>query len=347
MKTIILIGGQGTRLRPFTLEQPKCLLPVVNRPLISYQFALLKKYGIKEVILAARHEQPGLAEIARTGKSFSLSVKFSLEKIALGTAGAIRKAAELLKSREPVLVFNGDFIADINLERVIKLHQEKKACATVVLTKVENPSSYGLVVMDGEGKVKSFVEKPGPTEIVTDTINAGVYVLSQKALAGIPSGKNVSIERESFPYFLAQGENVIGCVHYGYWIDVGSIESFWKASRDILDGRLARDLVPETKEEKPEEKVVVEGKLSVGCRALIKPGVILRGYVVIGAESYVGENCVLEDTVLFSRVIVKESTSIRKSFIGKGSMVGANARLENAVAGPGSYLSDFSCLGSF
>ncbi|MCM8757399.1 MAG: nucleotidyltransferase family protein, partial [Candidatus Omnitrophica bacterium] len=146
MKALILIGGQGTRLRPFTLNRCKCLLPLVNRPLITYQLALLKRFGFKEVVLAANASQPGLSEITRLGKEFSLSVKLSLEKSPLGTAGAIRNAAPFFKKEKAILVFNGDFVADFNLERIIALHQERNPVATIILAKVRNPSSYGLVV---------------------------------------------------------------------------------------------------------------------------------------------------------------------------------------------------------
>jgi len=342
MKAIILAGGEGTRLRPFTLMRPKCLLPLVNRPLLSYQFSLLKKYGIGEVVLAVRAGQPGLAEITRLGQSFSLSVKFSVEKSPLGTAGAVRQAMSLFRSREPFLVFNGDFVADFNLERVVRIHQEKKAWATIVLTRVEKPSDYGLVVLEETGVVKNFVEKPKAEEVVTDTINAGAYVLSQEVVEAIPSGRNVSIERETFPALLKSGKPVIGYIHYGYWLDVGSLPTFWKATVDILEGRLSPELIPPVQEEKPVGSVKVEGKVCLGRRGLIKPGVVLRGYVVIGNECYVGENCLLEDVVLFDRAAVRASTRLHHSLIGQATIVGANCSLKGAVIGDGSYLSDFS-----
>jgi len=333
MKALILLGGLGTRLRPFTLKTPKSLLPVANRPLITYQLALLKKCGIDDIVLATGYKSRDFSRVLATARSLGMKVVVSEEEKPLGTAGAIRHAARFLKGAEPFLVFNGDSLADFNLERIISFHREHHAAATICLAKVGDPSSYGLVLLDKASNVNRFIEKPKPEEIVADTINAGLYVLSSDVLAAIPGNKPVSIERETFPFLMEKGKAVCGYVHHGYWLDVGTVASFRKANFDVLEGRLA---VPVP------GPAVAAGTVLKGNGVVFGADVECRGRVIIGDGCFIGGKTVLEDVILFPDVSILSRSVVRKSIVGSGVSIGADCTIENSVIADGSVLNDFS-----
>src|SRR6476620_1858392 len=235
MKALLLVGGQGTRLRPLTLHQPKSIVPIFNRPFLHYQLDLLKQVPeIDEVILSLNYQPRRIEEIFGDGGESGLPIRYAVEPAPLGTAGAVRYAGESL--RESVVVFNGDVLTEVDLAAVIALHRERKAKATIVLTPVDNPTAYGLVETDAHGNVTRFLEKPNADEITCDTINAGIYVLEPDTFDRIPKDTPWSIDRSFFPSLIERKEAFVAYVYRGYWIDIGTPEKYMQVHGDIMDG---------------------------------------------------------------------------------------------------------------
>ncbi|MDD3726277.1 MAG: NDP-sugar synthase, partial [Candidatus Ratteibacteria bacterium] len=204
MKALFLSGGEGTRLRPFTLTIPKPLLPVANIPLVAYQFELLKRHSITDIVVGVGYKTGHFKKtVAEISKKMGVKTALSVEDIPLGTGGGLRNAYPFFKKEKEVfVVFNGDVITNLNLDRMISFHKEKGAYATIGLVKVSDPSPYGLVIADTDMSVRKFIEKPERNEITTDTINAGVYIFSAEIFSDIPPNKNVSLEKEVFPLLI-------------------------------------------------------------------------------------------------------------------------------------------------
>ncbi len=350
MKALLLIGGFGTRMRPFTLTTPKALLPVVNIPFIKYQFHLLKKYNIDEVILGVGYKGEEFKKIVNIGKKMGLKVYLSYESKPLGTAGGIRNAYKFLKGKEPFFVFNGDILADFNLEKILNFHKEKNAYVTIGLVKVDNPSAFGLVITDENGKITKFIEKPKAEEIVSDTINAGVYVFQPEVLEEIPPGKNVSVEKETFPQILEKGKEMFGYVHYGYWLDVGTIDKFKKANFDVLDGKISlaykgseRNVEVDPSSSVP-GNILVDGKLVVGKNVMVKNGLKIEGKVIVGEDCFIGENCEIENSIIFRKTIIGNNCKIKNSIIGSEVIIKDNCDIKNISLADRSLIYDFTKL---
>src|SRR5919206_1561265 len=238
MRAILLAGGKGTRLRPLTIHTPKPIVPIFDRPFLHYQLDLLKLVPeIDEVILSLNYQPRRIEEIFGDGGDSGLAIRYVVEPSPLGTAGAVRYAGESL--HESVVVFNGDVFTQVDLAAVIRLHRERRAKATIVLTPVDNPTAYGLVETDADGNIRRFLEKPKPDEITTNNINAGIYVLEPETFDRIPSDVSWSIERSYFPSLIERGETFVAYVYNGYWIDIGTPEKYTQVHRDIMDGRFA------------------------------------------------------------------------------------------------------------
>src|SRR6266581_2773554 len=236
MKAILLAGGKGTRLRPLTVHTPKPIVPILNRPFLYYQIDLLKQIPeIDEVILSLNYQPRRIEEIFGEGEGIGIRVRYVVEPMPLGTGGAIRYAGDSLT--ESVVVFNGDVLTEVDLAAVLRLHRERKAKATIVLTPVDNPRAYGLVETDRDGNIRRFLEKPGDRDITCNTINAGIYVLEPDTFDRIPKDVAWSIERSFFPSLVERGETFVASIYRGYWIDIGTSEKYMQVHRDIMDGR--------------------------------------------------------------------------------------------------------------
>src|SRR6187200_1719589 len=236
MKAILLAGGKGTRLRPLTIHTPKPIVPIFNRPFLHYQLDLLKQVPeIDEAILSLNYQPRRIEEIFGDGSDTGLGIRYVVEPTPLGTGGAIRYAGE--KLRESVVVFNGDILTQVDLGAVIRLHRERGARATIVLTPVANPTAYGLVETDEQGNILRFVEKPQADQITCDTINAGIYVLEPDTFERIPKDTPWSIERSFFPSLIERKESFVAYVYRGYWIDIGTPAKYLQVHHVIMDGR--------------------------------------------------------------------------------------------------------------
>jgi NDP-sugar pyrophosphorylase family protein len=332
MKAVILAGGEGTRLRPLTLSAPKPVVPVVDRPFLRHQLDLLAGAGIHEVVFSLAYRPERIQAVFGDGSAFGFKIHYAVEDSPLGTGGAVKNAEPFLDERTVVL--NGDVLSDLDLPAVVAAHDARKASASIVLAPVSNPAAFGLVETDPDGRVRRFLEKPKPEEITTDTINAGVYVLETRVLELIPPAVRHSIERAFFPALLARGDLVLGPVHRGYWIDIGTPEKYLQVHRDILGGAFAVTLSG-----RHEHGGVVDPKARIAEGALLRP------------PFYVGPGCVVEagaeigpSTSLAAEVTVAAGARVRDSVLWRGTVVGAEATLDGALVGPGVRIGRASSL---
>jgi NDP-sugar pyrophosphorylase family protein len=350
MKAILLAGGKGTRLRPLTIHTPKPIVPIFNRPFLHYQIDLLKQVPeIDEVILSLNYQPRRIEEVFGDGAEVGIKIRYVVEPVPLGTAGAVKYAGENLT--DSVVVFNGDVLTQIDLAAVLALHRERRAKATIVLTPVENPSAYGLVETDGERNITRFLEKPKPEEITTNHINAGIYVLEPDTFDRIPSDVAWSIERSYFPSLIERGETFVAYVYDGYWIDIGTPEKYTQVHRDIMDGRYvaapfsglggARTAV--APDARVEEGAVLAGPCFVDEGALVKAGARVGPYAVVGRQTQIEENAIVEGAIVWPNCRISRDAEVRNAILGRHCHVGRHVTLDHgAVLGDRTTLTDYT-----
>jgi NDP-sugar pyrophosphorylase family protein len=349
MRAVILAGGEGTRLRPLTLTTPKPVVPVVDRPFLRHQLDLLARAGVREVVFSVAYRPERIEAVFGDGSALGLHIRYAVEDTPLGTGGAVRNAWPLLDER--TIVLNGDVLTDVDLGDVVARHDAEGASATILLTPVPNPAAYGLVETDSGGRVLRFLEKPRPDQITTDTINAGIYVLETRILDLMPEGVNHSIERGFFPALLARGDRVLGPVHRGYWIDIGTPEKYLQVHRDILSRRFPVPLDGEPRAggfvhpaARVSPEALLDGPFYVGPGCEVEAAARLGPDAVLVADVRVRGGAALRDSVLWRGVEAGRDCEVRGSLIGPGVRLGRNSVVREAVLGEGSVVSDYSRL---
>jgi mannose-1-phosphate guanylyltransferase len=348
MKAILLAGGKGTRLRPLTVHTPKPIVPILDRPFLYHQIDQLKQIPeIDEVILSLNYQPRRIEEIVGEGEGLGVRVRYVVEPMPLGTGGAVRYAGDSL--RESVVVFNGDVLTQVDLAAVLRLHRERKAKATIVLTPVENPRAYGLVETDGEHNIKRFLEKPGESEITCNTINAGIYVLEPDTFDRIPKDTAWSIERSFFPSLIERGETFVAYVYDGYWIDIGTPAKYLQVHRDIMDGHYSappfngKSLAWISPDAKVDEGVEVQGPCFIDEGAVIKAGARILPYSVIGRQSHIEERAVIDGSIVWPNAWIGEEAALHGSILGRNCHVGRNAVIHSPVVlGDKTIITDYS-----
>src|ERR1044072_8953041 len=231
MQALILAGGKGTRLRPLTMHTPKPIVPIAGAPFLLYQLDLLKRADVRDVILSLSYQPHKIEDKLGDGTDYNVRISYTVEASPLGTAGAYRNAAGLI--RETTVIFHGDVLTDIDMNEVIRLHRQRDAAATIVLTPVANPTAYGLVETDSEDHVRRFLEKPKPEEVTCDTINAGIYILEPRVLDYIPEGGPFMFEYGVVPHLRERREPFYAYTWRGYWRDIGTASSYLQANMDV------------------------------------------------------------------------------------------------------------------
>jgi NDP-sugar pyrophosphorylase family protein len=351
MKAILLAGGKGTRLRPLTIHTPKPIVPIFNRPFLHYQLDLLKQVPeIDEVILSLNYQPRRIEEIFGDGGDTGLSIRYMVEPVPLGTAGAVRYAGESL--HDSVVVFNGDVLTEVDLAAVIRLHREREARATIVLTPVANPTAYGLVESDEQGNIRRFVEKPKADDITCDTINAGIYVLEPETFDRIPTDTPWSIERSFFPSLIERGERFVAHVYRGYWIDIGTPEKYIQVHRDIMDGRYhARPFGADSggawvsPQARIEEGATIESPCFIDEGVVVKAGAHVGPYSVIGRQCHIEEHAIVDRAIVWANCRISQEAIVRRSIIGRHCHIGRSAMVEDGVVlGDKSVVTDYSRL---
>ena len=329
----MLAGGEGTRLRPLTYTTPKPLLPIANRPFLEHQLAWLAGHGVDEVVLSLGYRPDAFAGRFPDGVFYpgtprtpgaGVRLRYAVEPEPLGTAGAIRFAASGLEGGR-LIVCNGDILTDLDLSALVRFHTERGAEATIALTRVEDPSAFGVVPTDEDGRVLGFVEKPAPGAAPTDWVNAGTYVLEASVLDAIPDGRAVSIERETFPGLLEQGRSLYAMPSPAYWLDIGTPAKYLQANADLLAGRTM--LAAPDSDVDPAADVT--GSV-VGARAEVGKGArVLRSVLLEGAR--VGPGAEVADSIIGAGASVGDGAVVKDlSIVGPGAEVAAGARLAGA-----------------
>jgi mannose-1-phosphate guanylyltransferase len=319
VQALILAGGEGTRLRPLTYTVPKPVLPLAGRPHVAYVIDWLVRHGVDDVVVSCGHLAEGMRH-ALAELEPGVEIRYAEEPDARGTAGAIRFAEEMLGDR--FLVLNGDVLCDLDLTALIDQHERTGARATIALYPVDDPSGYGLVHRQEDGEITEFLEKPAPDQFDTDEINAGAYLLERSVLEWIPPDRAVSIEREVFPELI--GDGLYGIRLEGYWIDIGTPERFLEANWDILERRVETVIGEE-----------LDSALMVGERCEIAPDAELRVPCVIGPDSFVGSEAVIERSVLLEGCTIGDGARLSNSILSVGVTVEPGAELDGAVVGEG------------
>ncbi len=322
LEAILLVGGQGTRLRPLTVSVPKPLLPTAGVPFLAHQLARAAASGITRVVLATAYRADMFAEVLGDGSAFGLELDFVYEAEPLDTGGGIRNAAACLRSRpdDPVVVLNGDVLSGHDLQAQLAVHRKADAAVTLHLVEVPDPARFGCVPTDADGRVTAFLEKtPDP---VTSQINAGCYVFTRRFIDQMPAGRRLSVERETFPALIAGGEVVMGYLETAYWLDVGTPAAFVRGSCDLVLGRLHSPAMP-----------APCGQALLLPGAVVDPSARLSGGTVAGLGCVVGPRARLDGAVLFDGVTVGEDAQVSASVIGNRARIGAGAILADVVIG--------------
>ena len=329
MKAVVMAGGEGTRLRPLTSNQPKPMVPIVGKPCMEHILDLLRQHGMNEVVVTLAFMPQAIRTYFGRGESLDMDVDYSVEEQPLGTAGSVKLAERRLD--ETFLVISGDALCDVDLTSLVAAHRAKGAAVTIGLKSVDNPLEFGIVVTDEEGRVERFLEKPSWGQVFSDTINTGIYVLEPEVLRHVPGDRPYDFSKELFPLLLEMGRPIYGHVLDGYWQDIGNLEQFRQANFDALDGRVRLDV----------------------------PGLQLRGNVWVSEEvdidaiegvagpAFIGANCRIADSasigaysVLSRGVIVREGTRVVRSVVDAGTYLGRSSVVEGAIIGRGCDVRD-------
>jgi len=343
MKAVVLVGGEGTRLRPLTYTTPKQMLPVVEVPMIERVVGHLAAHGVTDVVLSLGYRPDAFVEGYPDGRCAGTTLTYVIESEPLDTAGAIRFAATEAGIGETFLVFNGDVLTDLDITALIEFHRQRGAEATIGLTPVADPSAFGVVPTDANGRVDAFIEKPAPGTAPTNLINAGSYVLEASVLSRIPGDRRVNIERETFPAMVANG-TLYALASEGYWLDVGTPERYLAATRDLLEGRRPGSPAPGASEHAPGVWTLgaasVDGELRhslAGSGARIAKGAEVDTSV-IGRDAVVDGGAIVQRSVLLAGAQVGKRAEIVDCIIGPGARIGARARLQESVVGAGAVV---------
>ncbi len=336
-----MAGGEGTRLRPMTANQPKPLLPVVNRPIMEHVLRLLKRHGITETVVTVQFLAALVRNYFGDGDELGMRLQYATEDIPLGTAGSVKNAAARL-SDDRFLVISGDALTDIDLSDMVRFHRENSALVTIGLKRVPNPLEFGIIIVDDLGRVQRFLEKPTWGQVFSDTVNTGIYVMEPEVLGDVATGEPVDWAADVFPRLLERGAPIYGYVADGYWEDVGTHESYLKAQADVLSGKVKLDIggfelspgVWVAGSASVEPDAVLKGPLFIGEYAKVEAGAELREFTVLGNNAVVREGAFLHRAVIHNNVYLGPGTHLRGCVIGKSTDVMSGARIEeNAVIG--------------
>jgi mannose-1-phosphate guanylyltransferase len=338
MQALILAGGKGTRLRPLTVYTPKPIVPICNRAFLLYQIDTLKRAGVTDITLSLSYQPEKIEQLLGDGSNFGVKLKYTVEPQPMGTAGAYKFAEDLI--REPTVVFNGDILTDLDLKTVIRQHKERKAIATIVLTPVEDPSMYGVVETDPEGRVLRFLEKPKPEDTTCRNINAGTYVLEPSVLDLIPKGENHSFEYGLFPNLLKRGEPFFAHIpQRTYWLDIGTPARYLQAHQDMLANRVTRFHLKDRRgnfDSATHSEIDELSMIADDCT--IKPGTEIINSV-LGQGCYIEERARIENSVIWSHTRVGTASQINQAIIGRGCHIG-----RSTIVGAGAVLGDKTSL---
>jgi len=331
MKAIILVGGEGTRLRPLTYSVVKPMVPVANRPFIEHVIRKLALHGIDEIVLAMGYKPDSIYAYFKDGRGLDVKLTYSLEERPLGTAGAVKHAGGHVD--DTIFVLNGDCFSDIDYSDMLSRHMSNKATATIALTHVDDPTRFGVVETDNAGRVLRFIEKPAWKDVTSHWINAGVYILEPEVMDYIPDNQFYMFENGVFPRLLDRGEPFYTYHNKAYWIDMGTPEQYHRINNDVLQGKCfsplhtARDIIiAEGCEIHPSARLAGPVMLAQGCR--VGAGACITGPSIIGHGCRISREAVIENSLLWDHITVGEGAIIINSIIASGAKIDKRQRLE-------------------
>ena len=322
MKAVVMAGGEGTRLRPLTSNQPKPMVPIVGKPCIEHIVELLRTHGMDEVVVTLAFMPQAIRSYFGDGESLGVNIEYSVEELPLGTAGSVRLASEKLD--DTFLVISGDALCDVDLGALVDRHKETGAAVTIGLKSVDNPLEFGIVVTDDDGKVERFLEKPSWGQVFSDTINTGIYVLEPEVLTHVPADGPYDFSKELFPLLLEMGRPIYGHVMEGYWQDIGNLDQYRQANFDALDETVRLNI----------EGVRLRGNVWIGEGADIHDVEEIEGPAFIGNHCRITRDASIGPyTVLSNGVTLRERARTTRSIIDAATHVGRSALIEGAILG--------------
>jgi len=346
IKAVLMAGGKGNRIRPLTLSRPKPLIPIANRPMIEYIVEKLKKFDVNEFVVTLSYLKDQIRNLL--DKNYSdLNIKYSVEKNPLGTAGGVKKAAKHID--DTFFVLSGDVLVDVDLNEILHFHKKNKALATIVLTPVEDPSQYGIAVLDNKNQIVKFLEKPSANEVFSKIANTGTYVLEPEILDYIPTDGESDFSNDIFPQLIEENAGVYGFIHDGYWNDIGRPKTYLQANYDVLNQKIKLN---------PNGKKLAEGVGRLGDMWAeddvdIKKRTRLIGPVAIGSGCVIEKNCVIgQNTSIGDNVHLEKNTTVKGSVIFPDSEVKEGSYLKNCIVDSyctierGSFIESGAILGS-
>jgi mannose-1-phosphate guanylyltransferase/phosphomannomutase len=329
VKAVVMAGGEGTRLRPLTSNQPKPMVPVVGKPCMEHIVELLREHGFEDIVVTLAFMPQAIRSYFGDGESLGVRIEYSVEELPLGTAGSVRLASGKLD--DTVLVISGDALCDVDLTRLVAFHREHEAAVTIGLKAVENPLEFGIVVTDETGRVERFLEKPSWGQVFSDTINTGIYVLEPEVLRHVPADRPYDFSKELFPLLLEMGRPIYGLALDGYWQDIGTLEQFRQANFDALDERVRLNI----------PGVRLRGNVWVGEGVEIDDLEAVKGPAFIGNYCRIGRDVALGPyAVLSGSVTLREHTHVSRSVIDASTHVGRSSVVEGAIVGRSCDLRD-------
>jgi mannose-1-phosphate guanylyltransferase/phosphomannomutase len=348
MKAVIMAGGFGTRLRPLTLNIPKPMVPLGGIPVMEHLVRMLKNHGFEDIAALLYFQAEQIKEHFGDGSDFGVNITYNMAQADYGTAGSVKNAQKYLNDR--FLIISGDVATDINLTEAVKFHKQKKAEATMVLSRVENPLSYGVVIINEDGKITRFLEKPSWGQVFSDTINTGIYILEPKVLDLVPPATTFDFSQNLFPQMLSEKRRLFGYVASGYWRDIGNTDEYYQAHQDLLEGSLKLGsfgskiekngaVIWLGKDTMVSPRASFSGCVIIGDGTKIGPRAKLFNSVV-GANSIIGREAELNRVVAWDGVSIGPQSKLSESIICAGAVVG-----EDAVVEEKAIISDFARVG--
>ncbi len=325
MRAVLMAGGSGTRLRPLTCELPKPMVPVLNRPIAEHIVNLLKRHGITEIIATLHYLPDVMKDYFQDGSDFGVNMKYAVEDDQpLGTAGCVKNIEEMLN--DTFLVISGDSITDFDLQKAIAFHKKKGSKATLILTRVPNPIEFGIVITDKEQRIQRFLEKPSTSEIFSDTVNTGTYILEPEVLQYLPPAEETDFSKDLFPLLLEKGEPMYGYVADGYWCDVGHLEAYREAQYDALERKVVVDFAYQE----------TEPGIWIGENTYIDPTAIVENPCLIGNNCRIGARVkILAGTVIGDNVTINTDAELNRPIIWNGCLIGDEAILSGCAIARG------------
>lgn len=320
MKAIIMAGGEGSRLRPLTCDLPKPMVPIMNKPIMEHIIDLLKSHGITEIGVTLMYLPQKIKDYFGNGSSFGVKLHYFTEDTPLGTAGSVKNAESFLD--ETFIVISGDSLTNMNLFDAIEYHNKKASKATLVLTKVDVPLEYGVVITDKTGSITGFLEKPSWGEVFSDTVNTGTYILEPEVLKYFEKDKKFDFSQDLFPILLENKEPMFGHVMYDYWCDIGDLRAYLQAHYDVFEGKLLLKI---------EEEEIRKG-VWVGSGTILEPNAEVNGPCLIGKNCRIGNGTVIENfSVLGNNNVIEDEVSIKRSVLWDNNYVEYGSEIRGAI----------------